>query len=287
MKRLALALGHAATQAPQPMHCGGVHGLVGDGLRDGDHVGVGRRARARGDVAARLHDAVEGAAVDHEVLDDGERVGAPRLDPHLFAVLELAHVELAGGGGLLRPVGLPLTTIPHMPQMPSRQSWSKAMGSLPFEHQALVHHVEELEERRVRRDPLGVLGTVHEVAAAGALLAPHVELEIDGFSHDVAHVTCSPRWASAASRTRSPRGTRLLVELGLLADGGLALVHSHAATWEKFSSSRTRRELAVLGLVLLAEVAARALVAGERVAAHQLARARRSRHAAGLLERRG
>ncbi len=27
---------------------------------------------------------------------------------------------------------MPLTIMPHMPQMPSRQSWSKAMGSSPF-----------------------------------------------------------------------------------------------------------------------------------------------------------
>jgi hypothetical protein len=29
------------------------------------------------------------------------------------------------------PCGRPLITIEHMPQMPSRQSWSKATGSLP------------------------------------------------------------------------------------------------------------------------------------------------------------
>ena len=30
------------------------------------------------------------------------------------------------------PCGLPFTTIPHIPQMPSRQSWSKAIGSSAF-----------------------------------------------------------------------------------------------------------------------------------------------------------
>ena len=43
-------------------------------------------------------DAVEGAAVDDEVLDDRERLRAPGLDRERVAVLEAAHVELAGGG---------------------------------------------------------------------------------------------------------------------------------------------------------------------------------------------
>jgi hypothetical protein len=30
------------------------------------------------------------------------------------------------------PCGFPLTTTPHVPQIPSRQSWSKAIGSSPF-----------------------------------------------------------------------------------------------------------------------------------------------------------
>ena len=40
-----------------------------------------------------------------EVLDDGERRRAPRLDGDRCAVLELAHVNLAGGSGLTGTVG--------------------------------------------------------------------------------------------------------------------------------------------------------------------------------------
>ena len=46
------------------------------------------------------------------------------------------------------PCGAPLTTTPHWPQIPSRQSWSKAIGSSPFD-QALVDDVEHLQERHV------------------------------------------------------------------------------------------------------------------------------------------
>ena len=47
--------------------------------------------------------------------------------------LKCPHVELAGGGARAAGRGrLPLMTTPQVPQMPSRQSWSKAIGSSPF-----------------------------------------------------------------------------------------------------------------------------------------------------------
>ena len=49
------------------------------------------------------------------------------------------------------PCGPPLITTPQEPQMPSRQSWSKAIGLLAPLDQPLVDHVEHLEERHVRR----------------------------------------------------------------------------------------------------------------------------------------
>ena len=49
----------------------------------------------------------------------------------VVAVVELAHVELAGGRALLGPWAWPLIISAHEPQMPSRQSWSNAIGSLP------------------------------------------------------------------------------------------------------------------------------------------------------------
>jgi hypothetical protein len=51
-------------------------------------VGVGCSAGVDRDEAARLDDAVEGAAVDDEVLDHREGVGAPRLDRDGLTVAE-------------------------------------------------------------------------------------------------------------------------------------------------------------------------------------------------------
>ena len=50
------------------------------------------------DVAAGGDDAVEGGAVDDQVLDDRESFGAPGLEVEHVAVLEMAHVQLADGG---------------------------------------------------------------------------------------------------------------------------------------------------------------------------------------------
>ena len=57
------------------------------------------------DEAARGDDAIEGAAVHDEVADHRERARAPRLDGDRVAVLEIAHVELAGRGRRARTVG--------------------------------------------------------------------------------------------------------------------------------------------------------------------------------------
>ena len=80
---------------------GAVHSLVGILLGDEDGVGVLGLARADGGVAASLDNLIEGVAVDHAVLDHGEGCRAPGLDGDDVAVVEAAHVELAGGGAAL------------------------------------------------------------------------------------------------------------------------------------------------------------------------------------------
>jgi len=81
--------------------CGAVHGLVGILLGDEDGVGVLGLTSADGGVAASLDDLIESIAVDHAVLDDGEGCRTPGLDGDDVAVVEAAHVELAGGGATL------------------------------------------------------------------------------------------------------------------------------------------------------------------------------------------
>ena len=45
-----------------------------------------------------MHDFIESRTVYHAVFADGETGGTPRLHGNRIAVLELTHIELAGGG---------------------------------------------------------------------------------------------------------------------------------------------------------------------------------------------
>ena len=131
---------------------GGVHGAVGDLFGDGDGVAVGSAAGGDGDVAAGGDDAVEGAAVDHQVLDDGEGVGAPGLQVEFVAVFEVAHGELADRGGAKRAVGF---AVDH-----EAAGAADAFAAIVFESDgvvrpsgsALVQHVEHLKQGHVGVD---------------------------------------------------------------------------------------------------------------------------------------
>ena len=83
-----------------------------------------------GDVAAGLDDPVERGAIDNQVLDDGECRGAPWLDDDRVAIFErrMCNWQVVVCSG---PCAWPLIIRPQVPQMPSRQSWSKATGSSP------------------------------------------------------------------------------------------------------------------------------------------------------------
>ena len=91
-----------------------------------------RRSFARDEAAGR-DDPVERAAVDHEVLDArGSAFARHGSTVIVVAVAEVAHVQLARRGAAARPVRDAVDHQPHEPQMPSRQSWSKAIGSSPL-----------------------------------------------------------------------------------------------------------------------------------------------------------
>src|SRR5690625_5156124 len=83
----------------------GVERAVRAALVDGDGMCVRCRSGGCADVAPGLDDPVERAAVDDEVFEDGERLGSPRLDVDHVAVVETAHVQLAGAGLCIRAVG--------------------------------------------------------------------------------------------------------------------------------------------------------------------------------------
>ncbi len=170
-EELSGAVGAGGHTGPTADAGRGVHGAVRRRLGDGDEVGVRSAPGGNRDEAASFHDAIEGAAVDHQVLDHREARGAPRLDDDGVTVGELAHVQLAGGGALLGSVGLPVDHEPAGPADAFPAVVVEGDGLLALQHQALVEQVQHLQERGVGGD----LGGVGDEAArdAGAGLTPH------------------------------------------------------------------------------------------------------------------
>ena len=149
---IAEPFGQAATQAPQPMQAAASNAGVGVLLRHRDGVRVGRRAGRRGDEAAGLDDPVERGAVDDQVLDDRE--GARRATARRRSSSPSSKCRMCSWQVVV-PLRAVRDAVDHhaaAPQMPSRQSWSNAIGSSPSRISCSLSDVEHLQEGHVRGD---------------------------------------------------------------------------------------------------------------------------------------
>ena len=138
-----------------------VERAVGLGLGCGHRVGLGRRARVRRDEAAGLDDAVEGGAVDDQVLDHRERAGPPGLDVDHGAVLERPHVQLAGGGRHRRAATAVRGAVDDDATLATNTLAAIRVECdrlLTGNGEFLVQHVEHLEEAHVLADALDAVG---------------------------------------------------------------------------------------------------------------------------------
>jgi hypothetical protein len=153
-----------------------LEGEVGVRFGYGGGVGLGGGAGRGGDVAAGLDDPVEGRAVHHEVLDDREGGGAPRLDVDRVAVLEGPHVELAGGGAL-RAVRVAVDDEAARAADALAAVVVEGDRVLALEDEFLVEGVEHLQERHVRGDSVHLVGG-HGAFGVGVLLPPDAQGEL-------------------------------------------------------------------------------------------------------------
>ncbi len=156
---------------------GGVHRELGDlASAIGTAFAVGRAAGAHRDEAAGLDDAVEGAAIDHQVLDDRER--ARRGTARCRSRRRRGSGACGAGTPWCRarlPCGTPLITRPQEPQIPSRQSCSKATGSSP-----LARSARSLRTSSISRNDMWVVDVVQLVGlepprVGRAVLPPDVQ----------------------------------------------------------------------------------------------------------------
>ena len=246
------------------MHSAASIAASATGLGIGIRLASGAPPVGGGDEAAGLDDAVERRAVDHQVLDDRERrapATARRRSRRRSSNLRMCswHVAVPRCG----PWAWPSIISEHVPQMPSRQSWSNTIASLPSairrslrtssssrnEASSLISSiVVGLEAARRRRGRPGARScSVRLRRALRSLVAPG--LEVDDLVLELL-----------------PRGA-----IGAIGSP----VHSHAATWAKLLVVAQR--LALLGLVLGAEVPAAALLDARGRRGTSACRARRSR----------
>ena len=151
-----------------------IHGHISIVLWTGDGVGIRDAARGGADVASCLDDLVEGGAVHHKVADDGEHLGTPRLDPDVVAVIEFAHVKLAGGDAIVVAMGAAV----DIESAHAADAFSavvvKAYGVRDaVVDEPLVQDVEHLKERALRRDVVDGVG-LEMALGAGVLLTPNM-----------------------------------------------------------------------------------------------------------------
>ena len=177
-----LASRHAGT-ASDARGC--IHGHVGGMFRDGNHIGIGNAARGGTDVASRLDDFVEGRAVDNQVADDGERLGAPRLNPNLVAVAELAHVKLTSGHAIIIAVWptVDVEAAHAADAFATVVVEADRMGDAVVD-EVFVQDVEHLKERAVGRDAVYGIG-LEMALGTGVFLSPDMECEVHSYQLSV------------------------------------------------------------------------------------------------------
>jgi hypothetical protein len=156
---------------------GGVEGGIGDDLGDRDEIGVGSRPGVHRDVATGLDDPIERRAVDHQVADEGKSCCPPWLDDDGRPILELAHVELTGGGAQLGPVGLAVDHHAACAADSLPAVVIEGNGFLSLVDQTLVEHIEHLEKGHLVGDTPHLIG----LEAAGSVwpgLTPDLERDV-------------------------------------------------------------------------------------------------------------
>ena len=177
--RAVLAGCHAGAAADT---CGGVHGNVGHFLADGEAICVLSAAAVERHVAAGLLDFIECVAVYHKVANHGERGRAPRLDCDGVAVVELAHVELAGSDALNGTVGVSVDVERAHTADAFAAVAVEYYGFFAFLNELLVEHIEHFEEAAACRNVVEVV--VDELSfLLGTTLTPNFQIYADCIFH--------------------------------------------------------------------------------------------------------
>ena len=160
--------GHAGSAANTG---GSIHGPIRCIFADEVRIAVHRIPSGDRDVSPSGNHAIEGAAIDDQVLNERESASAPGLKNQLIALLEVAHGQLANRGGTLRPVRNAVDHKAAGATNPFAAIVLKGYRLLALFDQALVEHVQALQHRHLTT--FNVHGIADELARnPGIFLTP-------------------------------------------------------------------------------------------------------------------
>src|SRR5262249_23781430 len=129
---------------------GSIHRQIRIFLRYRNGIAVRRAAGRNRNEASIGNDAVEGAAIDDQVLDHRKSFGAPWLQVKYVAVFKVTHVELADGGC---PFGTVSNSIDHEP---ARTAYSFAAIMIEsnriftLHNELFIEHIQHFKKRHMR-----------------------------------------------------------------------------------------------------------------------------------------
>ena len=152
----------------------GIHGHIGFMFWNRNRVGIRHTARGGADVSSSLDDLVECGTVHHEVTDDRERLGAPRFNPNVIAIMELAHVQLTGGDAVIVTMRatVDIESAHAADALATVVVEAHGMGNVVVD-ELLVQDVKHLKEGAVGRDAFQRIG-FEMTLGSGVLLTPNM-----------------------------------------------------------------------------------------------------------------
>src|SRR5262249_41717452 len=150
-------------------------------------VAIRRAAAIDGNVPACRDDPIEGAAIDDEILDDGKRSGAPRLDRDRVAVPEPPHVELTHRRAAVRT----MRNAVHDEAAHAADAFTAIRIErdrvLALPHETFVDDVEHFEKGHAGRDAVGRV-VFEPPGRIRARLSPDLQVQ----SHSSPSPSCLP-----------------------------------------------------------------------------------------------
>ena len=161
---------------------GSIHRLVSSRLGDRDSISVGHTAGINRDEASGSHDLVVSLAVNHQILDNRECMAAPWLNGDGVTIVELTHVELAGGDGAVWSVRM--TVDVHRAHTADTLAAVVIEGVRVFvlTDELLVEDIHHLQERCTLEDVFEFVG-LEETFSFRSGLTPNANFNVNVAVH--------------------------------------------------------------------------------------------------------